>query len=416
MPLSTRSIAILALAVGATTTTTTTNTSTAQSRALSAATTLQTWYNSATGIWNTCGWWNGANCMTTLANLAALDFNTSNSNDDDGKAAFNATALAVFQNTFAVATNANPYPAIGANPANYTSANGTAYHGSGESVPTGAANASLWLDGSYDDDAWWALAWIAAYDVTGNDDYLDLAEGIFYHLSNAWPSKCGNGGIDSSSTHVYVGAIANELFLALAAQLANRVSHNNSSSYYLDWAERQWTWFKDSGLINENHTINDGLTNDCKNNGATLWTYNQGVILGGLVELDRAVAAKNSSSSSSKNSTYLDAAGKIAAGAIEALTDDDHVLHESCEPDSCGAADQTQFKGIFVRNLKALQGVAPSDTYAKVINASADSLWAHDRTDANGFGVDWSGPVDAATVNASTQSSAMDALVAAIWE
>ncbi|KAL2811222.1 glycoside hydrolase [Aspergillus granulosus] len=404
MLLPTFSIITLALLTGARATT---DTDTAQSRAIAASNTLQTWYNSATGIWNTCGWWNGANCMTTLANLAALDLGTYNASVD-------ATIADVFQNTFSVATNSNPYPARGANAANYTSANGTAYNTAMQdgSVPTGASNTSLWLDGSYDDDAWWGLAWIAAYDVTGHSDYLNLAEGIFYQLSNTWPSKCGNGGIDSDSTHVYVGAIANELFLALAAQLANRVS--TSSTYYLDWAQRQWTWFHDSGLINENNTINDGLTNDCKNNGETVWTYNQGVILGALVELHQAVAAAGNGSSS--NSTYLDMAGKIATGAIATLVDSDNVLHESCEPDDCDTANQTQFKGIFMRNLKVLQDVAPNDTYAKVINASADSLWDNDRTDANGFGVDWSGPVESAKVNASTQSSAMDALVAAIWE
>jgi predicted alpha-1,6-mannanase (GH76 family) len=67
-----------------------------------------------------------------------------------------------------------------------------------------------------------------------------------------------------------------------------------------------------------------------------------------------------------------------------------------------------------MRNLKSLYDVAPDDTYAKVINASANSIWENDRTDANSFGVDWSGPVEGA--NASTHSSAMDALVAAIWE
>ncbi|KAL4814533.1 Six-hairpin glycosidase-like protein [Aspergillus spinulosporus] len=321
------------------------NPETAVSRAITAADALQTWYNRATGIWDTCGWWNGANCMTTLADLANLKLNDS----------VNGMAKDVFQNTFSVAPNSNPYPERGID-ADYTSVNGTSYSQTlDKKVPTGATNALLWLDGSYDDDAWWGLAWVAAYDATGQTDYLDLAEGIFYHL-------CGNGGIDSDYTHVYVGAVANELYLALAAQLAN------------------------------------------------LWTYNQGIILGGLVELNCAVDNETSS-----NSTYLREAQKIAMGAIAALTDDDHVFHEPCEPDSCGA-DQTQFKGIFMRNLRLLHEVAPNDTYAQVVNASARSLWANDRTDENQFGVDWSVPVDSAKVNASTQSSALDALVAAIWK
>lgn len=222
--------------------------------------------------------------------------------------------------------------------------------------------------------------------------------------SNSWPSKCGNGGIDSDSTHVYVGAIANELFLALAAALANRA---DDSAHYLDWAKRQWTWFSDSGLINDQHTINDGLMDDCTNNRDTVWTYNQGVILGGLVELHRATG------NDSSNSTYLHEAEKIAKGAIAELTDDDHVVHEPCEPDDCGA-DQTQFKGSFIRNLRALHAVAPDEAYARVIKASAESLWKNDRTDGDKLGVDWSGPVDSDKVDASTHSAAMDALVAAI--
>lgn len=27
---------------------------------------LQTFYNTSSGLWNTCGWWNGANCMTAV--------------------------------------------------------------------------------------------------------------------------------------------------------------------------------------------------------------------------------------------------------------------------------------------------------------------------------------------------------------
>lgn len=35
---------------------------------------------------------------------------------------------------------------------------------------------------------------------------------------------------------------------------------------YLNWANKEWTWFNSSGLINNQFLINDGLSN-CKNNG-----------------------------------------------------------------------------------------------------------------------------------------------------
>ncbi|RAQ52851.1 glycosyl hydrolase [Aspergillus flavus] len=351
--------------------------SVAISRAETALTTLQTWYNSSTGMWNTCGWWNGANCMTVLADLALVDDSESVNN----------TVKEVFANTFSVGPVSNPYP----------DRNNDSYYSSAVQSKR-SVDATQWLDGSYDDDAWWGLAWIAAYDVTGIEDYLDLAAGIFKHLSQAWPSKCGNGGIDSDFQHIYVNAITNELFFSLAAHLANRASDRD---YYVDWARRQWTWFKDSGMINVNNTINDGLSSDCKNNGGTIWSYNQAVVLGGLAELDRAVS----------NESYVDAAAKLANASIAYFADDNDIIHESCEPDSCDS-NETQFKGIFIRNLKLLHSVAPDDVYAKVINASANSIWQNDRNAQNQLGVDWAGPVS--QVDASTHSSAMDALVAAI--
>jgi predicted alpha-1,6-mannanase (GH76 family) len=44
-------------------------------------------------------------------------------------------------------------------------------------------------------------------------------------------------------------------------------------------------------MINEQHLVNDGLqtqSGSCDSNHGTTWTYNQGVVLGGLAELFRA--------------------------------------------------------------------------------------------------------------------------------
>ena len=69
-------------------------------------------------------------------------------------------------------------------------------------------------------------------------------------------------------SHTYVNAIANELFLDVAAHLANRASNK---AYYLATAQSQWIWFKNSGMINAQNNINDGLdSTTCKNNGGTV--------------------------------------------------------------------------------------------------------------------------------------------------
>ena len=132
---------------------------TAISHAETALDTLNDWYNQTSGIWDTCGWWNGANCMTVLADLARFD-----------KSEFvQSTALEVFNNTFHVAPSvSNPHPYKPQQPPQSSS---------GSSADT--SNADIWVDGSYDDDSWWALAWIAAYDLTKKEEYLKIAIGIW---------------------------------------------------------------------------------------------------------------------------------------------------------------------------------------------------------------------------------------------
>lgn len=130
-------------------------------RAEEALRTLQDYYNDGTGMWNTIGWWNGANCLTAIADLALVDPSVVE------------TADYVFNNTLNKAPPSNPNPG----PEVKTTSKRSVYSRAG-----GSANVSQWLDSAYDDDAWWALAWIAAYDVTEDNSYLSLAEGIFAAL------------------------------------------------------------------------------------------------------------------------------------------------------------------------------------------------------------------------------------------
>lgn len=275
-------------------------------RAELALSALQIWYNAGTGLWDTSGWWNSANVLTMVSNLAKYDSQNAQLQD---------LAKRIFANTIVQAPAKNPQPGVEdeavrkrstENGTSYQLFNGstTGYHKSiganGEyitSYPTdwdkstgayvdvknlpisqpqgkvstsAAPNASEWLDGFYDDDLWWALGWIGAYDVTKKVQYLQLAEGIFKAVTKAWPTRCGNGGIFWSWEQDYMNAIANELFLSTAAHLANRVGGADSledKEFYVDWAEMELDWFLDSGMINEQGTINDGLTEDCKNNG-----------------------------------------------------------------------------------------------------------------------------------------------------
>ncbi|MGH2162321.1 glycoside hydrolase family 76 protein, partial [Enterococcus faecalis] len=81
---------------------------------------------------------------------------------------------------------------------------------------------------------------------------------------------------------------------------------------------------------------NDGLDQKmCKNNAGTVWSYNQGVILASLTELNQATGG------SDDDTSYITTAQQIADAAIAALAPSG-ILTDPCEP-NCGA-DGAQFK------------------------------------------------------------------------
>ncbi len=310
---------------------------------------LQAWYNSGTGLWNSTGWWNSANALTVLI--------------DEVRTSGDTHYEPVIARTYALNIH------------------------------------SEFLNDYYDDEGWWALAWIDAYDLTGKREYLAAADHIFGDMTGSWDNACG-GGLWWSRKRHYKNAIANELFLSVAAHLANRTDDPARRSEYLSWARREWAWFSHSGMIEHDQLISDGLDAQCRDNHQTQWSYNQGVILGGLAELAR----------SGHRRANLHAATRIADAAILKLTDADGILHDACER-GCGA-DGTQFKGIFLRNLALLNQMHPERRYRQFIVRNAVSILAKDQEPDHSFGPVWSGPPGNA--DASTQSSALDALVAAL--
>ena len=105
------------------------------------------------------------------------------------------------------------------------------------------------LNDYYDDEGWWALAWIGAYDLTKNTQYLSQAQTIFADMYKVFGKEnCSTnaggttGGIWWDRKQTYVNAIANELFLSVAASLANRVKGSTNPNY-LSIARQQWSWF-----------------------------------------------------------------------------------------------------------------------------------------------------------------------------
>jgi predicted alpha-1,6-mannanase (GH76 family) len=224
------------------------------------------------------------------------------------------------------------------------------------------------LTGYYDDEAWWALGWLRAWELTGNTSYINRTHTIFEHqIDVAWNASSCLGGMmwqgyiysEKRWGNPYKGAITNELFLMITAKMAV-LGPPEARSRYAEWAQRAWAWFSSSGLIGDKGLINDGLDtfagheDICRNNNQTAWTYNQGVILGGLGYMWELTA---------DDGVLQTAAGIINATLAHlvhstATSESRDVLKEPCEGgwmayQEC-SQDAVQFKGVFIRYLGML--------------------------------------------------------------
>ncbi|GCE12026.1 glycoside hydrolase family 76 protein [Tengunoibacter tsumagoiensis] len=311
---------------------------------------LLAWYNPVKALFETTGWWNAANAVHTLIDYSLLTGSTQYR-----------SVIEHFFNQHADGSFLNNY---------------------------------------YDDEGWWALTWTNAFDLTGEVRYLQMAQTIFEDIKQGWDSRC-RGGVWWSKERTYKNAIANELFLALGARLYERTAGSPVRQQYGDWALATWNWFAKSGLITPDYLVSDGLTKRCTSNRGVNWTYNQGVLLGGLVDLYKMT----------EQESYLQMAEALANATLHYLVNENGILTEPCERTDCGA-DGPQFKGVFLRNLLKLYLVDRRSIYRQFIVKNVEAIITYNKTTSHQYGLYWGGPVD--RIDAARQSSALDALVAAI--
>jgi hypothetical protein len=255
-----------------------------------------------------------------------------------------------------------------------------------------------------DDAEWWGLAWVAAYDLTGNTSYLNEAKTIANYVNGFWDTSTCGGGVWWDRERTYKNAVTNGLYVRLTAALHNRTPGDTA---WLSRASTAWTWFTSSGMINSAGLVNDGLDSSCHNNGQTVWTYNQGLAIGAAVELWHATG----------NSALLTQARRLADAAITSpQLVQGGLLTETCDATTASCDDNAkQFKGVFMRYLGELNSAA-GFAYTTFIRTQADSIWTADRDSLNQLGERWSGQNPTGFPNLRdwrTQASALGALLAA---
>jgi predicted alpha-1,6-mannanase (GH76 family) len=155
--------------------------------------------------------------------------------------------------------------------------------------------------------------------------------------------------------------------------------------------------------------VNDGLSDDCQNNGQTVWSYNQGLALGAGLELWRA----------NHDPKVLATVRRLADAAIASpVLVSGGVLTESCDTlDRTCDDNGKQFKGIFMRYMMDAADTTHDPRYRAFVSHQAATIWTQDRDAGNRLGERWSGADSAAFPNARdwrTQASALSALIAVV--
>ncbi|WP_230207993.1 glycoside hydrolase family 76 protein [Microlunatus sp. Gsoil 973] len=257
-----------------------------------------------------------------------------------------------------------------------------------------------------DDSEWWGLTWLQAYDLTGNKKYLNMAITIADYVYGYWDTSTCGGGVWWDAERTYKNAVTNGLWIRLTAELHNRI---NGDRRWLDRSTTAWHWFVDSGMINSDGLVNDGLTGGCTNNGQTVWSYNQGLAIGAGLELWRAT----------KDPEVLATARSLA----DATLNNHALVKNGVLTEACDALDQTcsdngkQFKGIFMRYWTDLVDSTHNARYADFLQKQADTIWSQDRDAADRLGTRWSGGTSDDHPNVfdwRTQASALSALIGVI--
>ncbi len=231
--------------------------------------------------------------------------------------------------------------------------------------------------GAGNDDVGWAgIAFVKAYILTQEKDYITKAKEAYKQLIDYWDDRC-QGGVYWDLQRGYKNAITNALFLMLATMMYLETKEKD----YLDWALKEWTWFNDSGLIDLKSTpvIYDGFrdTETCEVKKERSWTYIMGVILGGLTNLWRIT----------NNMTYIEKANQIANAVLDSTEYiSQGILKEGGESFHNPNEGGVSFKGTFMRYLAYLAYHEPNDKawekqkYKNFIWSNANYVWNNARS------------------------------------
>lgn len=204
----------------------------------------------------------------------------------------------------------------------------------------------------YDDNGWVGLNLVHAYLLTSNRAYLTLAENELSFIESGWDTNASDGCPGGVFWEDVAGSERNTTANGAGAALALELDRLTGNTSDLTWATSVYQWVVHclgtaSGLYDDHVNPNGGVN-------TTIWSYNQGVMVGAGVLLYQVTG----------NSAYLLQAQQTAAAAVSYFGTGTALVNQ-------GPA----FNAIYFRNLFLLNQVAPNAAYASEAQSFATTMW-----------------------------------------
>ncbi|MEO6599204.1 MAG: glycoside hydrolase family 76 protein [Polyangiaceae bacterium] len=238
-----------------------------------------------------------------------------------------------------------------------------------------------WLVDYYDDEAWMSLALMRAYDLTGEQRYLDTAESTYQDIMTQWDTSCCGthlGGIwwDKKKTQKATASNAGPVLAGV------RLAKRTGKTSYLDFAKKTYAFWWSDMVEQQTYAIYDHLSPDGTRAPGAL-SYNHGLMMGAALELNVATGEAHYLTEAHGFGHYMIMTATRTSSAGPVLDDG-----SPCDGD-CAA-----WKGIGYRYLAELFRSDPThDEYRTVLSNDASAVWSLARNPTtNFFSSQWAGP------------------------
>ncbi|MBF9253566.1 hypothetical protein I2I11_09700 [Pontibacter sp. 172403-2] len=254
-----------------------------------------------------------------------------------------------------------------------------------------------WLNDYYDDENWFVLTLIHAYDVTGEKKYLDKAEEVYNDImGNAWDNSCcgeTTGGLWWNKAKTQKATAANAGAVISGLQLFKRTKNKA----YRDFATKVYDFWWENMVDKTTYQVCDHMNTD----GTKVWwkfTYNEGLMIGASLEMYN-VHEKVSYLFNARNIADFMVSNETVATAYGPVLSDGN--SSQCSGD-CWQFKAPGYKYLMQLYLKDRK----KNVYLSVLKGSVDALWNLARNSENSVGVDWTGPTSSDACNDRTQNAA----------